>query len=199
MKTYVKLLLVGLTAILLYLSLAYWDIPIQYEDDCIEFNLNSNEFNNIKISINGSIRKSLIRKDMVRLNMTIGEKNIPDLSKHPKVFPFSYNGTVLINGEPVFKSVDYMEQELKKINSFYMAKIEYDYFVSSPNYEGRKTLYIGTVYFDTNFDKMFIALSEKKSETSYSWSSKDGRVIVPETNIGDAIELIESLTGSKIR
>lgn len=195
MKAFHKILIVGLIIVLIFVSWNYWEKPIDFQSECIEFRLGSDEYTKINVSITGVVRKSLLRKDTVRLNMIIGDKNIPDFEEHEMVFPYNFSGRVAIDDDVVFKNVDYMEQSLIKLDDLYMINIWYEY------YRGKilDEIY-GALYFDKNFSKMFITAYDKVKESSYSWSSKSGKVIVSESNIEDALEFMNSfLTQLNIR
>ncbi len=193
MKTYFKFILSGLVIVLLCFSWAYWDNPIEREDNCIEFNLNSDEFKKIKVRINGVISRSLLRKDVGRLNIIIGDKIIPDFEKHPHVLPLNFKERVGIQDGNDFKSVNAMEQTIFETEKYYEISLNYDYFDEESLGSKRET--IGILYFDKKFNKMFIIVyEEREDETGYFWSGEDGKVIVPESNIKDAKKLIENMT-----
>ena len=80
---------IGVLFLIFILSYMYWDKPIEREYSCIEFNLDENEFENIKVSIVGNLKRSLLRKDRVQLNITMGNTKIPNFEKYPNVFPLN--------------------------------------------------------------------------------------------------------------
>ncbi|GKX30889.1 hypothetical protein SH1V18_33690 [Vallitalea longa] len=189
MKAFIRVLVIGVIVLLIFVSWNYWEKPINFQEECIEFRLGSDDYNKINVSIKGVVRKSLLRKDTVRINMIIGNKDIPDFDEHKNVFPLNFSGKVAIDNKPVFKNVNYMEQDLIKFDNYYMIRISYQY------YRGKILNEVfGVLYFDKKFSKMFITVDDKDNESGYSWTGKDGKVIVSELDIEGALQFISGLT-----
>jgi hypothetical protein len=175
----------------------YWDKPIHKQFDGIEFNLGQEAFEKIHVSIDGKLRRSLFRKDMVQLNIKLGDRDIPDLQKHHNILPLKANGAVATSLPETnefhlfFKGKNTMEQYVDRIQDYYWINIAYRYYDEDKLELESET--IGALYIDKDFDKILITLFKQASPTGGSWNGGDGKVISSETTIEDTKKLLQDI------
>lgn len=183
----IAIILVIICIIIVYtMCFIYWKTSINKEFSCIQFKLNEKQYKPIDVKIKGVIKRSLLRQDIMEVNLKIGDKEIPDLKSHPNIISLKAK-TVAKNKEmcfnPTTKVERYIENVYKNSSFIYLLYNYWDNSTLSIEDE-----FYGVLIFDEDIDNIILTIYNDNG-----WSSVDGEVIVSATNLQDAQEILTKL------
>lgn len=181
--------------LLFFICYAYYDTPIEKEMECIRFKLNETKYENIIVKIDGVIKKSFLRRDIMEVNLKIGDKDFPNVKKHPNIFPIDQH-KIAIDKRMVFTPTTKLEKYIY-ISDFLNKQypyvfLEYGYWDEEDMSAERENY--GILIFDKDMEKIVIEVFD-----TYGWNNSSGEVIVSTTNLSDAIDIINEITGWEIK
>lgn len=183
--------------IFLVLSTVYWEEPIHKKTSCIQFTIGDDDYKMAKVTIDGIIKKSLIRDNIMEIKISLNGKVYPDVETHPYIIPINFHkGYIARNNKILFTPTDKFEQYIHKSDGYSRVSLDYVYWDESSK---RGSLHVfGDLYFYDNFSEFFITLS-KKTDSGYSWINKEGyEIVVSGSSIDEAVEVLKEMTNWNI-
>jgi hypothetical protein len=134
----------------------YWEVEIDKTYECTEFFTNEDGSENVEVYIKGVYLKSLLRHDVMKVKLYIGDKSYPDLSTGRHIKPYFENGNSRISKE---KRTDMVEQMIWETENFTMLPLDYFYWI--PDSVGMEKDYFGHMYFDKDMQNIPIVKFEE--------------------------------------
>lgn len=154
MRNYI---LAGLIATLIFLMAGYfyWDVPFEYAGEAVRYVFGEDSYDSVELKLEGSIKRSLFRKDYSRLKISINGETFPDKDMHSSVLPYSMYGKAIRFDNGV-KYTKYAEFPTRRTNAAEMLQL----IAHMADEKYSDTVCFGTIYKKISGDSFYIRLDD---------------------------------------